>query len=115
MGHLDKAGGYKAQHFIDYAGDGWIEARCPQLASEIPTRLPAYCTSMGRVLLAALDPAEAALRLQARERRALTAYTRTRADEICRNAYVRSSCSAPSRDARIQRRSPDTTRCGTSG
>jgi hypothetical protein len=38
-----KAGGYKAQHFIDYAGDGWIEARCPQLASEIPTRLPAYC------------------------------------------------------------------------
>ncbi|HKH34860.1 MAG TPA: hypothetical protein VKA80_11990, partial [Beijerinckiaceae bacterium] len=38
-----KAGGYKAQHFIDFAGDGWIEARCPQLAGEVPTRLPAYC------------------------------------------------------------------------
>jgi hypothetical protein len=38
-----KAGGYQAQHFIDFAGDGWIEARCPQLAGEVPTRLPAYC------------------------------------------------------------------------
>lgn len=48
----------------------------------VGTRLPAYCTSMGRVLLAALDPAEAAQRLQASERRALTPYTRTRIDEL---------------------------------
>ncbi len=48
----------------------------------VGTRLPAYCTSMGRVLLAALDPAEAMTRLQASERRALTAYTRTRVEEI---------------------------------
>jgi hypothetical protein len=37
-----KEGGYKAQHFIDFAGDGWIEARCPQIAGEIKTRVPAY-------------------------------------------------------------------------
>jgi hypothetical protein len=36
------AGGYKAQHFIDFSGDGWIEARCPQLAQDIPLRFPAY-------------------------------------------------------------------------
>lgn len=48
----------------------------------VGTRLPAYCTSMGRVLLAALDPAEAAQRLQASERRPLTPYTRTRIDEL---------------------------------
>ncbi len=32
------------------------------------SRLPAYCTSMGRILLAALDPAEARLLLQASRR-----------------------------------------------
>lgn len=48
----------------------------------VGTRLPAFCTSMGRVLLAALDPAEAAQRLQASERRPLTPYTRTRIDEL---------------------------------
>lgn len=36
------AGGYKAPHFIDFSGDGWIEARCPQIAQDIPTRVPAY-------------------------------------------------------------------------
>lgn len=38
-----RRGGYHAQHFIDFAGDGWIEARIPQLAAELPARLPAYC------------------------------------------------------------------------
>ncbi|HYF56500.1 MAG TPA: hypothetical protein VEA41_19760 [Salinarimonas sp.] len=36
------AGGYQAQHFIDFAGDGWIEARCPQITAEVRTRAPAY-------------------------------------------------------------------------
>ncbi len=36
-------GGYEAQHYIDAAGDGWIEARCPQLDDVIPARMPAYC------------------------------------------------------------------------
>ena len=38
-----EAGGYKAQHFIDFAGDGSVEARCPQIASEVRARVPAYC------------------------------------------------------------------------
>ncbi|WP_375457555.1 hypothetical protein [uncultured Enterovirga sp.] len=36
-------GGYRAQHFIDYAGDGAVMATVPQLAGEVKTRLPAYC------------------------------------------------------------------------
>ncbi|PWT92388.1 MAG: hypothetical protein C5B54_03605 [Acidobacteria bacterium] len=28
-----KAGGYTPRHFIDYTGDGWIQARCPELES----------------------------------------------------------------------------------
>lgn len=37
------AGGYRAQHFIDFSGDGAVEVRVPQLAGEVRTRLPAYC------------------------------------------------------------------------
>jgi IclR family pca regulon transcriptional regulator len=48
----------------------------------VGSRLPAYCTSMGRVLLAALDPADAAARLSAIERRKLTPYTHTRLDDL---------------------------------
>jgi IclR family pca regulon transcriptional regulator len=43
----------------------------------VGVRLPATCTSMGRVLLAALDPAEARRRIEAAPRRALTARTIT--------------------------------------
>lgn len=35
-------GGYRAQHFVDFAGDGAVTARVPQLAGEVRTRLPAY-------------------------------------------------------------------------
>lgn len=35
-------GGYDALHFIDFTGDGWIEAICPQLAVLLPRRVPAY-------------------------------------------------------------------------
>ncbi|MDR3372860.1 MAG: IclR family transcriptional regulator C-terminal domain-containing protein [Ancalomicrobiaceae bacterium] len=43
----------------------------------VGTRLPAYCTSMGRVLLAALPPGEARQRLEASDRRRLTQTTVT--------------------------------------
>ena len=39
---LVRKGGYTARHFIDYAGDGWVEATVPQLAAELPRRLSAY-------------------------------------------------------------------------
>jgi len=35
-------GGYQALHFIDWTGDGWIGVECPELALDIPRRLPAY-------------------------------------------------------------------------
>jgi IclR family pca regulon transcriptional regulator len=41
------------------------------------SRLPAYCAATGRVLLADLDPDEAALRLGRKARQKLTPYTRT--------------------------------------
>lgn len=37
-------GGYWARHYLDYAADGWVVARCPQLAAEVPVRVPAYST-----------------------------------------------------------------------
>jgi hypothetical protein len=37
-----KAGGYRARHYVDYTGDGWIDVECSALALEIPRRLPAY-------------------------------------------------------------------------
>ena len=48
----------------------------------IGARLPAYCTSMGRVLLAALPEEEARRRIGAGPRRALTSRTATEADVI---------------------------------
>jgi IclR family transcriptional regulator, pca regulon regulatory protein len=48
----------------------------------IGTRLPSYCTSMGRVLLAALDPQDAGCRLARMERRRLTPMTRTKPEDI---------------------------------
>ncbi|WP_017318539.1 hypothetical protein [Mastigocladopsis repens] len=35
-------GGYDAVHYIDFTGDGWVEAVCPELAVAIPRRIPAY-------------------------------------------------------------------------
>ena len=48
----------------------------------VGSRLPAYCTSMGRVLLAGLDDAEVLSRLQASERMALTRHTVTEIDDL---------------------------------
>lgn len=35
-------GGYNALHYLDFTADGWIEALCPELAIQIPRRVPAY-------------------------------------------------------------------------
>ena len=43
MDAIISRGGYQTLHYIDAAGDGWIEARCPQLEGAIDARLPAYC------------------------------------------------------------------------
>jgi len=51
----------------------------------VGSRLPAYCTSMGRVLLAALPPEEAQKRLKLSQRRKLTPQTMTGIDEILRD------------------------------
>lgn len=48
----------------------------------IGSRLPAFCTSMGRVLLAGLPADEARHRLSSRERRALTRHTVTEVDAV---------------------------------
>ncbi|MDR3496762.1 MAG: IclR family transcriptional regulator C-terminal domain-containing protein [Ancalomicrobiaceae bacterium] len=48
----------------------------------VGTRLPAYCTSMGRVLLSALGYDEARRRLEASDRRRLTQTTVTGIDEL---------------------------------
>ncbi|MDY6938799.1 MAG: hypothetical protein SWY16_14135 [Cyanobacteriota bacterium] len=37
-----RRGNYRAQHYIDFTGDGWIEASCPQLAAALPRTVPAY-------------------------------------------------------------------------
>lgn len=36
------AGGYRARHYIDFSGDGWVSASCPQLAVQVPRNVPAY-------------------------------------------------------------------------
>ncbi len=46
------------------------------------SRLPAYCTSMGRVMLAALPEVEARARLDAAHRSARTPFTLTGTDEV---------------------------------
>ncbi len=48
----------------------------------VGSRLPAFCTSMGRVLLAALEPDEAIKRLAAADRPRLTQHTRIRLEEL---------------------------------
>lgn len=35
-------GNYRAQHYIDFTGDGWIEADCPQIRPQLPRFIAAY-------------------------------------------------------------------------
>jgi hypothetical protein len=37
-----RQGGYDALHYVDFTGDGWVVARCPQLTVSIPRSVPAY-------------------------------------------------------------------------
>src|ERR1700682_447262 len=39
---LVAAGGYRARHYRDFTGDGWIRATCKDLALEIPRTVAAY-------------------------------------------------------------------------
>ena len=41
--NIIRAGGYQTEHYIDFAGDGWIEARCSALENEVAKQVPAYC------------------------------------------------------------------------
>ena len=43
MMEIIRKGGYQTLHYIDFSGDGWIAARCPQLEDAIAERMPAYC------------------------------------------------------------------------
>jgi IclR family pca regulon transcriptional regulator len=53
------------------------QRRIMSVGLSVGTRLPAFCTSMGRVLLAWLDPPEARARILAGKPKALTPYTIT--------------------------------------
>lgn len=37
-----RQGGFRARHYTDFTGDGWVIARSPQLAVEVPRAIPAY-------------------------------------------------------------------------
>ncbi|HEU4407466.1 MAG TPA: hypothetical protein VFS43_19525 [Polyangiaceae bacterium] len=36
------AAGYRALHYVDYTGDGWVDVECPQLRSQFPRFIAAY-------------------------------------------------------------------------
>ncbi|MGQ3345492.1 IclR family transcriptional regulator domain-containing protein [Bosea sp. (in: a-proteobacteria)] len=58
------------------------QRRIMSVGLSVGTRLPAFCTSMGRVLLAARDPADARARILAGPPRALTPHTVTAPDRL---------------------------------
>lgn len=58
------------------------QRRVMSIGLNVGSRLPAYCTSMGRVLLASLDPCEARRVIENSERKRYTAKTRVDVDEI---------------------------------
>jgi len=58
------------------------QRRIMSVGLSVGTRLPASCTSMGRVLLAARDPADARARILAGKPRALTPHTVTDPDRL---------------------------------
>ena len=43
MMEIIRKGGYQTLHYIDFSGDGWIAARCPEIEDAIAERMPAYC------------------------------------------------------------------------
>lgn len=41
-GRVSNANPYRAQHYFDFTGDGWISAKVSGLSGQIPRRIPAY-------------------------------------------------------------------------
>lgn len=39
-----REGGYRARHYVDFTGDGWVNPVCPQLGVQLPRTVPAYST-----------------------------------------------------------------------
>ena len=37
-----RTGNYRAKHYIDFTGDGWVKAICPELSTEFTTNVLAY-------------------------------------------------------------------------
>jgi len=50
VSRIVNVGNYQAQHYLDYTGDGWVQAECEGLSRDIPQRLAAYS------MLSAPDP-----------------------------------------------------------
>ncbi len=42
MSEIIRRGGYRARHYVDWTGDGWISAECSELVLDVPRQLPAY-------------------------------------------------------------------------
>jgi hypothetical protein len=42
VGNRMREGGYQARHYVDFTGDGYVEASCPELAAELALNVPAY-------------------------------------------------------------------------
>jgi hypothetical protein len=42
MSEIIRRGGYRARHYVDWTGDGWITAGCSELALDVPRQLAAY-------------------------------------------------------------------------
>src|SRR5262249_40569067 len=55
---LVRRGGYMAQHYVDHTADGFVEARCPALAVELPRNVPAYSLVTGPDFFCVVSQAE---------------------------------------------------------
>lgn len=42
LNEIISKGDYEALHFVDGAGDGWVEASCPQIDEQVDDHIPAY-------------------------------------------------------------------------
>jgi len=56
---VKNSSGYYAQHYIDFTGDGWIIASCPQLVTDFPRQpIPAYSLVTSPDFFPAVDQGE---------------------------------------------------------
>ena len=42
LSNIVAEGNYDALHYVDYTGDGWVKAVCPQVKNFIEREVPAY-------------------------------------------------------------------------